>query len=129
GLPPDLGNNDYGFFSVSTTAPGGPQIATLLADATAANANPVNVFPNPPSTPTDPPFNVQTGTAQMPYALASYTFTVAGDYTIGFGIVNVLDANFSSGLLIDNVTAVPEPTALAGLGLVGLALTLRRRRK
>ncbi|MEZ6080159.1 MAG: PEP-CTERM sorting domain-containing protein [Pirellulaceae bacterium] len=71
-------------------------------------------------------FSRQTG-----YRTASYTFTPGGDFTFGFGIVNVTDTTFSSGLLIDSVslTAVPEPTALAGLGMVGLALTLRRRRK
>ncbi|MCA9182832.1 MAG: PEP-CTERM sorting domain-containing protein [Planctomycetales bacterium] len=110
-------NNDFGFFSISTNAIGGPKTAMLLADTNAVTT---------PFSSAENYFSRQTG-----YSPMSYTFNVAGDYTIGFGIVNVTDTTFRSGLLIDSVslTAVPEPTALAGLGLVGLALTLRRRRK
>lgn len=107
--------DDFGFFSISHTAD--PQTATLLADIGDAS----NPFSSPEGY-----FSMQTG-----YGPMSHTFDTAGNYTIGFGVVNVDSTSFSSGLLIDEVslTAVPEPTALAGLGLVGLALSMRRRRR
>lgn len=117
-------NNDFGFFSVSSA---NGQTASYIEDANVpgyiadTNAAGMTSFSSP-----DNLFSRQTG-----YRTASYTFTPGGDFTFGFGIVNVTDTTFSSGLLIDSVslTAVPEPTALAGLGLVGLALTLRRRKE
>lgn len=106
-------NNDFAFFSVSRAA--GALPGTLLADTNAATSNFTGAL-----------FSKQSG-----YMAGSYVFAEAGDYTIGFSIVNATDEFFPSGLLVDKVsiTAVPEPTALAGLGLCGLALTLRRRRR
>jgi hypothetical protein len=55
----------------------------------------------------------------------SYTFQRAGAYTLGLGVVDVLDYNNSSALTVSNlnVSAVPEPSGLAmllaGLGLLG----------
>ncbi len=115
--------NDFAILSVSRT--GGTQSATLLAD-TGAIATPFGFtgdFFSRQSRNPDP--------LVPPLAPTTFTFTEAGDYTIGFGVFNATDSSFPSGLLIDNIslTAVPEPTALAGLGLFGLALTFRRRRK
>lgn len=105
--------NDFAFFNVSRV--GGVPTSTLLA-----NTN--STF----SAITGGTFAEQTG-----YQPASFTFTVAGDYTLGFGVVNVNDQFGSSGLLVDGVsiTAVPEPASLTALiGLGGAALTRRRRR-
>ncbi len=105
--------NDFSFFSVSRV--GGGPTAQLLAN-TNSNFTAINA-----ST-----FAEQTG-----YQQRSFTFTVAGDYTLGFGVVNT-DPFASSALLVDNVsiTAVPEPTCLASLMVLGgTVLTLRRRRK
>jgi hypothetical protein len=111
---PSPNNNDFSFFSLGQT--GGVSTAVLLANTNSVFTPIVNG-----------PFSAQTG-----YQTRQFTFTVAGDYTLGFGAMNVPvpDAFGNSGLLIDQVsiTAVPEPTSMAALGLGGLLLTLRRRR-
>lgn len=110
---PSITNNDFGFFSVSRV--GGGPTAVLLA-----NTN--SVFT---------PINGGTFAAQTGYQQRSFTFTAAGDYTLGFGVVNATDQFGSSALLVDNVsvTAVPEPTSLASLIVLGGAvLSMRRRR-
>ncbi|MGD1806050.1 PEP-CTERM sorting domain-containing protein [Dapis sp. BLCC M126] len=58
------------------------------------------------------PFSEETG-----YQSFSYTFSETGNYTLGFGAVNVGDDAVNSGLLIDNVelTSTPEPTTILGL--------------
>jgi hypothetical protein len=59
-------------------------------------------------------------------ATFSHTFALGGEITLAFGVVDVLDFNGSSALLVDNVriAPVPEPETwamlLAGLGLLGL---------
>lgn len=113
---PSAAFNDFAFLSISSSSVGGPKSAIFLADTFAAPNPYVGVS-----------FSRQSGYGPTP---TEFSFSEAGEYTIGFGVLNANDSSFPSGLLIDNVTlAVPEPTALAGLGLVGLALTLRRRRK
>jgi len=109
---PSLNSNDFSFFSLGQT--GGLSTAVLLANTNSAFTPIVNG-----------PFSAQTG-----YQSTQFTFTVAGDYTLGFGAMNVPDGFGNSGLLIDQVsiTAVPEPTSLAAVGLGGLLLSLRRRR-
>ena len=105
---------DTAFFSISRVG-GTPQTFFL--------ANPANATT---------PFAVGDFSRQTTYnSLTPYQFTEAGSYVLGFGVVNLTDRFGPSGLLIDKVTltAVPEPTALAGLGLLGLTLTIRRRRR
>ena len=46
----------------------------------------------------DPEFNEQTDTQTLTFSIAA-----AGTYTIGFGVVDVGDAIFDSGLVIDNI--------------------------
>ena len=58
----------------------------------------------------------------------TYNFTAAGDYLLGFGVINVNSGARASGLLIDNV-AVPEPTSLGLLGLVSCGWLIHRRRR
>lgn len=72
---------------------------------------------------------------------SSYTLTSNGVYSIRFGVTNVGDTNFDSGLAFAGVTinnvqvnpitgAAPEPAAWAlmimGFGMVGFALRRRR---
>lgn len=107
---------DFAFWSVSPAVgtPGTPN-ATLLGSTSAASQN----------------FDGGVFFKQSGYSTHTFTFNTAGDYTIGFGVVNAIDAAGPSALLIDSVSlsAVPEPTSLAGLSLLGVALAFRRRRR
>ena len=52
----------------------------------------------------------------------------AGTYTIGFGVADYAVTTVDSGLLIDNVAAIPEPaTSSLVLTLAGITLLHRRR--
>lgn len=71
---------------------------------------------------------------------ATYTIEEAGEYRIGFGVSNITDTQFQSGLaftssivdgeVIDPTPAIPEPASWAmlitGFGLVGAAARRRR---
>ncbi|HJT80861.1 MAG TPA: PEP-CTERM sorting domain-containing protein, partial [Chthoniobacterales bacterium] len=73
------------------------------------------------------PFQFHTGLQTLSFSLASLA---PGNYTLGIGIEDRLTADHASGLLIDNVQVVPEPSvfALVAAG-AGLMLGLRRRLK
>lgn len=72
------------------------------------------------------------GWSQTDWQTASYTFAMAGTYTLGFGVVDVQDTQVDSRLLLDNILLIqtPEPGTgvLVSLGLVALALRRRRER-
>ena len=59
-----------------------------------------------------------------------YTFQTSGTFTIGFGVVDVLDAKVESRLLLDQIRRTPEPSTgtLVSRGLVGLAIRRRHLR-
>jgi hypothetical protein len=57
-------------------------------------------------------FQDQTG-----FSSFSYTFTAAGTYTIGFGVVDVRDASVDAGLIIDNIYT-DEPLAVVSSSMV-----------
>lgn len=102
---------DAAFISLGPT--GAPPTLFVANTNSPSTNDPVGIFPR------------QTG-----YKDFSHSFAVGGSYVLGIVVVNATDAVGQSGLLIDNVrVAVPEPSALAGLGLLGLTLTMRRRRK
>ena len=82
-----------------------------------------------------PNFSFQSaGAAGNAYTTVSYTVPTTGEYTFGFGVIDVDTTTVASGLLIDNVNfaLVPEPTTwtllLGGLGLLGVMLRRRARR-
>jgi hypothetical protein len=70
------------------------------------------------------------------YKSFSYTLTSAGNYTLGFGVVDVDntglgDTEVNSGLLVDNVrtTPVPEPmTILGSLAALGFMKKFSKKR-
>lgn len=81
-------NNDFAFFTLSGAD-------TKLADTFSKFSNSLN---NPTS------FIHQTG-----FHTASYTFTAAGTYTFGVGVVDFGDGSVDSGLMIDNVLLSRPP--------------------
>jgi len=88
---PDSNYNDFAFFSV--VGPGVQQ-ASLLADTYdggfAASAS---------------VYKESTG-----YLTFTYTFTQAGQYTIGFGVSDARDTSYDSALLIDDIS-LQQPSA------------------
>lgn len=109
-----LGNNDFAFWSL--TGATNPQPGAVLAKALTSQ------------TPTESAgFSYKSSPDSV-----SFVFSAAGDFKLGFGVVNVQSSTSDSALLVDNVrivSAVPEPTAVAMLSMVGGALALRRRRR
>lgn len=69
---------------------------------------------------------------------STYTITTAGIYTLSFGVTNINDTSYDTGLAFDGITVagmpvgVPEPASWAlmitGFGLVGGALRRRADR-
>jgi hypothetical protein len=72
---------------------------------------------------------------------SNFTITTAGNYYLEVGVTNWLDQAFDTGLAMDGVTVggvpivppgvTPEPSTLVllGTGLVGLAASVRRKRR
>jgi hypothetical protein len=61
------------------------------------------------------------------FAMYSGSFSNAGTYTLGFGVMHVGDNEVASGLLLDNVVITPEPATVCLLGLGALSLIRRKR--
>ncbi|MCL2924556.1 MAG: PEP-CTERM sorting domain-containing protein [Trichodesmium sp. MAG_R04] len=61
----------------------------------------------------------------------SYTFSADGAYSLGLGIVDVIDTFNSSALVVNNiqVETVPEPSTIFGLIISVGGLCLWKRRK
>ncbi|MEQ8539737.1 MAG: PEP-CTERM sorting domain-containing protein [Coleofasciculus sp. D1-CHI-01] len=62
-------------------------------------------------------------------ALFKFEQTDAGKYTIDFEDKGIAPYDFNDFSITAQVTDIPEPTTLVGLGLIGGALALTRRRK
>lgn len=119
---PSLFHNDRAFFTVNgvlnSTLYQASQLSAAQLDAGSASPN----------------FNYQSnGTAGNGYTRVSYTVPATGNYTFGFGVVDVDTNTIFSGLLISNLnySLVPEPgtTALLATGVGGAALVAFRRRR
>jgi hypothetical protein len=73
------------------------------------------------------PFQFHTGLRTLSLSVASLT---PGNYTLGIGVEDRGTADHASGLLLDNVQLVPEPSVFAlGVGGVCLLAAARRRIK
>ena len=118
---PSQFHNDRAFFTVNGTLN-----ATLFQanQLSVAQLNAGSASPN---------FNYQSsGAVGNGYTTFTYTVPTTGNYTFGFGVVDVDTNTVSSGLLIDNLNynVVPEPgtNALLGLGAaLSVVLVWRRR--
>ncbi|WP_199192138.1 PEP-CTERM sorting domain-containing protein [Chlorogloea sp. CCALA 695] len=106
---PNARNNDFAFFSLTGL--------TELADTTVSFVDSLSEF------------REETG-----YQTTSYTIATAGNYTLGFGVINSGDRKVQSGLLVDNVSSepVPEPASMLGIlafGALGGKKLLKRRQE
>ena len=118
---PNQFHNDLAFFTVNGT------YTSLYAAANLSTAqlNAGSASPN---------FNFQSsGTAGNGYTRVNYTVPTTGNYTFGFGVVDVTTNTVFSGLLVDNInfSVVPEPgtNVLLGFGVgLGVLLIVRRQR-
>jgi len=77
------------------------------------------------------PFFAKTGLQSY-----SYTFTTAGTYTLGLGVVDIdpfsgpfIPGSVSSGLFVSNGNITPIPTPALLPGLVGMGIAAWRKRK
>ena len=105
----DLGNKDFGFFSIS--GPDGYENVFVLEDST-GNITSLNSA--------DTNFATNTNTYDT-YTSESLNLTTPGTYRVGFGVVDADGVSYSSGLLVDNFTVEEVPfdfSPTAGLGLV-----------
>ena len=105
----DLGNKDFGFFSISGN---GIEEVFVLEDST-GDISSLNSG--------DTNFATNTNTYAT-YTSEPLTLTnTAGTYRVGFGVVDADGVSYSSGLLVDNFTVEEVPfdfSPTAGLGLV-----------
>lgn len=112
---PRLGFNDFSFYTLQFS--NSPSNIFQLAD-TFSNFNDSRT-----------PFISETNAQNRSFSLAA-----TGYYTIGFGVVDVGDESFDSGLLVDNVglvasEPVPEPASLLGLTAFSFGVMKRRHGK
>lgn len=110
---PRSGFNDFSFYTLQFS--NSPSNVFQLAD-TFSNFNDSRT-----------PFISETNAQNRSFSLAE-----TGYYTIGFGVVDVGDESFDSGLLVDNVglvasEPVPEPASLIGLTAFSFGAFMKRR--
>ena len=108
--------NDTAFFTITNLTTNTTEVIHLADTFSGLVASPTTAFA----------YELAAG-----YQSFEYIFGAGGDYRIGFGVINVGDDTFQSGLLLDNIsiTAIPLP-APAWIGLAGLAgvVVMHRRR-
>jgi hypothetical protein len=69
------------------------------------------------------PFNLQSG-----FQTYSINISTAGTYTLGIGIADARNLEGPSGLLIDNISIIPEPSSIM-LGVAGAVFLVALRRR
>jgi hypothetical protein len=106
-------NNDYGVYGLFDSSGG-------LVSVSAQEVLSSTFVP----TPSGAPFSDQTG-----WSTVSISGLTPGDsYSLVFGVFDVGSTSTNTGLLIDNIQAVPEPSSAMLLGLAALPLIAGRRR-
>lgn len=105
---------DFVFWFLMPSGGGAPIAGGSLADTSGSS-----FVPSPAAS-----FNDHTGYQST----FSYDITTPGSYRIAIGVVDVLDDNFTSAVLLDNFQVVPEPSTalLVALGLVMMGLRSAR---
>jgi hypothetical protein len=96
---------DFAFVSIVSN------FSEILADAVSSTFVPSNT-----------PFYDETG-----FSTFQYTFPTSGTFTLGFGVMDEDDEVVDSGLLLDNVTIIPEPATICLLGLGVLSLLRKKK--
>ena len=91
-------------------------VTTLAVASTAMLGNPFG---------TQTPFQYHTGYATQSFSTASLA---PGTYMLGIGVSDFGTADHASGILLDNVALIPEPS-VASLTIAGAALMLGLRRR
>ena len=109
-------NPDFNDFAFATLSNNSQNSFFRLADTTTnflANGSQTNFFE-------------ETG-----FKTFSYTLPTDGEYTLGFGVVDVGEPTVISGLLVDKVQAVPETSSTVSLLFLGMGAVsvLKRRQK
>jgi hypothetical protein len=78
-----------------------------------------------PTNPGNTVFGLETG-----YQTLTITIPTTGTYTLGLGVMDATTGDNPSGLLVDNIQIVPEPTTIAfGIAGASLLVALRSRFK
>ena len=117
----DGGHADFAFallFDATNTLLGG--VRNIATPASIDESNPARLLPSGPTATN--PFTFDTG---------YQTFTISGlspgTYTLGIGVEDRTTTDNPSGLLVDNISVVPEPSTV-GLGMAGAVLLIALRR-
>lgn len=111
-------NEDFGFASLVNNGLSGAASLTnyqILGHQTTATNNTAQS-----------PFFSETGTSGNHFSTYTFSITTAGSYTLTIGVMDAQSKDGISGLLIDNLAIVPEPSAL-GLGFAGAVLLIALR--
>lgn len=109
-VPPGQ-HNDFAFWELNSGA------IHVFSDTNSALLHPTTGAGNP--------FNLETG-----YQTLSITIPTTGPQTLGLGVMDATTTDNPSGLLVDNIQIVPEPTTIAfGIAGASLLVALRSRFK
>ncbi|MDZ8108807.1 MAG: hypothetical protein RM338_24730 [Nostoc sp. DedQUE12a] len=113
----DNAKPDFNDFAFATVSSGNQNLFFKLADTTTQFL----------ATGSNTSFFEETGVNRF-----SYNLPTDGEYTLGIGVVDVGESTVISGLLVDNVQAIPETSStlsLVFLGAIGAVSILRGKVK